>query len=78
MAYLVIVVNSPNDSVAELNARCQFPTKIHESIDACSQYLEKVNSGNKPASVQVTVTAVNPSIPAPSDPGSSQDLYSHL
>jgi hypothetical protein len=60
MAYLIIVVDSPNDSVNELNARVQFPTKVHESIDACSQYLEKIDSGNKPAVVQVTCTAVAP------------------
>jgi hypothetical protein len=60
MAYLVIVVDSPNDSVTELSNRLQFPTKVHESIDACSQYLEKIDSGNKPAIVQVTCTAVPP------------------
>lgn len=60
MAYLIIVIDSPNDSVNELNARCQFPTKVHESIDGCSQYLEKIDSGNKPAVVQVTCTATPP------------------
>lgn len=60
MAYLIIVVDSPNDSVTELSNRVQFPTKVHESIDACSQYLEKIDSGNKPAVVQVTCTAVAP------------------
>lgn len=60
MAYLIIVVDSPNDSVTELSNRVQFPTKVHESIDACSQYLEKIDSGNKPAVVQVTCTATAP------------------
>ena len=60
MAYAIIVVDSPNDSVLELTNRLQFPTNVHESIDACSQYLEKIDSGNKPAVVQVTCTAVAP------------------
>jgi hypothetical protein len=60
MAYLVIVVDSPNDSVLELTNRIQKPTNVHEAIDASSQYLEKIDSGNKPAIVQVTCTAVAP------------------
>jgi|SRR5271165_2796457 len=60
MAYLTIVIDSPNDSVTELSNRIQFPTKVHESIEACSRYLEKINSGNKPAVLQVTCTAVAP------------------
>lgn len=77
MAYLVIVVNVPQDSINELNARCQFPTKVHESIDAVSQYLEKVNSGNKPASVQVTTRSTDPAV-STAGTGSLQKTYSHL
>jgi hypothetical protein len=60
MAYLIIVVDAPQDSVKELSSRVQFPTKVHTALEAASQYIEKVNSGNKPAVVQVTCTAVAP------------------
>lgn len=77
MAYLVIVVNSPNDSIAELNQRIQNPTKVHVSIDNCSEYLEKVVSGNKSASVQVTVRSTDPAV-ATAGTGSTQNTYSKL
>jgi hypothetical protein len=77
MAYLVIVVNSPNDSISELNQRCQFPTKVHVSIDSCSEYLEKIVSGNKAAVVQVTTRDTDPAV-ATHGTGSLQKSYSKL
>ena len=77
MAYLVIVVNSPNDSINELNQRIQNPTKVHVSIDNCSEYLEKIVSGNKPGVVQVTVRDTDPAV-STSGSGSTQNTYSKL
>lgn len=77
MAYLVIVVNSPNDSINELNQRIQEPTKVPESIDNCSEYLEKIVSGNKAAVVQVTVRSTDPAV-ATAGTGSTQVVYSKL
>lgn len=77
MAYLVIVVNSPNDSINELNQRIQEPTKVPESIENCAEYLEKIMSGNKAGVVQVTVRSTDPAV-STAGTGSTQVVYSKL
>lgn len=77
MAYLVIVVNAPNDTIANLNANTQFPTKVDESIQGALQVLSSIESGNRASVVQITTRDTDPGVTT-SGSGSQQNSYSHL
>lgn len=77
MAYLVLVINTPNDSIAQLNSEIQLPTKVDESINNCINILTAIEGGLKASSIQVTVRDTDPSV-STSGSGSTQNTYSHL
>lgn len=77
MAYLCIVINVPNETIAQLNADAQKPTKVSDEINALVNVLNGINGGEKPASVQVTTRSTDPSI-ATAGSGSQQFTYNHL
>jgi hypothetical protein len=77
MGYLVLVINTPNDTIAQLNAEVQLPTKVDESINNCINVLTAIEGGLKAASVQITVRDTDPSV-STSGSGSTQNTYSHL
>lgn len=77
MAFLVLVINTPNDSIAQLNAETQQPTKVDESINNCQNVLSAIKGGLKAGVVQVTVRDTDPTV-STSGSGSTQNTYSHL
>lgn len=77
MAYLVLVVNLPNDSIQTLNDNTQLPTKVDESINGCINVLTAIEGGLKAGSVQVTTRDTDPSV-STSGTGSQQNTYNHL
>lgn len=77
MAYLVLVVSLPNDSIAQINPQVQEPTKVDESINNCINVLTAIEGGLKAGVVQVTVRDTDPSV-STSGSGSTQVTYSHL
>lgn len=77
MAYMVLVVNLPNDSIQNINDACQLPTKVEESIQGCIQLLIDIQAGTKPGSVQVTSRDSSVAV-STSGSGSQQNTYSHL
>lgn len=76
MAFLVLVVNVPNDGIGQLN-NVQEPTKVWESIENCRGVLDAIQAGTKAGVVQVTVRDTDPSV-STSGSGSTQQTYSHL
>lgn len=77
MPYINILVNVPNDNIQTLNDKCQFPTKVYESIQGCINLLTEVEAGCTAASVQVTT--LNSTISVSTDGGKSlQATYNHL
>lgn len=77
MAYLVIVINSPNDSIQTLNDQAQLPTKVSEDINSLVNVLAAIAGGNKPASVQVTTRDTDPAVTTHGTK-SEQETYNHL
>ncbi len=77
MAFLVLVIECPNDSIGNLNANTQFPTKVDESINGCINILTSIEGGLRAAVVQVTTRDTDPSV-GTSGSGSEQETYSHL
>jgi len=76
MAFVVLVIETPNDSIAQLNPQIQEPTKVDESINNCINLLTSIEGGLKAATVQVTVRDTDPSV-STSGSGSTQYTYSH-
>lgn len=77
MAYVVLVINCPNDSIAQLNPQTQEPTLVDESIQNCENLLQAIKGGNKAGVIQVTVRSTDPAV-ATAGTGSTQFTYSHL
>lgn len=77
MAYIVLVINCPNDTIGNLNANTQFPTKVDESINGCINLLTSIEGGERASVVQVTTRDTDPSV-STSGSGSLQYSYSHL
>lgn len=77
MAYLVLVIQTPNDGIGQLNANTQFPTKVDESINGCINVLTAIEGGLKAGVVQVTTRDTDPSVTT-SGTDSQQNTYSHL
>lgn len=75
MAVVCIVCTVNDQQISDLNSRCQFPTKINESLEGCRQLIENLISGNLLCNVQVTVRDTAPSITT-SGTGSTQNTYS--
>lgn len=77
MAYMVLVVNLPNDTIANINAMSQLPTKVEESIQGAIQVLIDIQAGSKAGVVQITSRDTDPSV-STSGSGSEQETYNHL
>lgn len=77
MAYMVLVVNLPGDTITNINQSCQLPTKVEESIQGAIQLLIDIQAGTKAGVVQVTSRDSDPSVTT-SGSGSEQETYSHL
>lgn len=77
MAYVCLVIDVPNETIAQLNSDIQLPTKVYATIENCVNFLNGIQSGTKPASVQVTTRDTDPSI-STSGTNSEQYTYSHL
>ncbi len=74
MAFLVLVIDSPNDSIDELNSKIQRPTNSHEAVNNCIDYLGAIAGGARDASVQITTRDTDPSV-GTSGADSEQELY---
>lgn len=77
MAYIVLVINTPNDTIQSLNDQSQYPTKVDESINGCINILTAIEGGLKAASVQVTTRSTDPAVSTVGT-GSQQNTYNHL
>lgn len=77
MAYLIMVINLPNTSIADINSECQLPTKVEESLQGAIQVLNDIQAGTKPGSVQLTSRDSSVAV-STSGSGSQQNTYSHL
>lgn len=77
MAYLVLVIDCPNDSIAQLNPEIQEPTLAREAMQNCITLLTAIESGAKAGSVQATVRDTDPGV-STSGTGSTQYTYSNL
>lgn len=76
MAFMVLVVSVPNESIGQLNV-VQEPTKVWESIENCRGVLDAIQAGTKAGVCQVTIRDTDPSV-STSGAGSTQQTYSHL
>jgi len=75
MAFLVLVIDSTNDSIAQLNAKLRADsTKALEGVGACRDYLEAILNGSVDCSVQATTRDTDPSV-ATSGSGSAQTSF---
>ena len=77
MAYVVLVINCPNETIQDLNDKTQFPTKVHEALQGNLQLLSDISSGIVSGSVQVTTRDSSVSI-STSGAQSEQNTYSNL
>lgn len=77
MAYMILVVNLPNTTIADINSEAQLPTKVEESLQGAIQVLIDIQAGSKPGSVQITSRDSSVAV-STSGAGSQQNTYSHL
>lgn len=77
MAYVVFVINCPNQSIQDLNDKCQLPTKVQESLQGAQQLMIDIASGFVPGEVQITTRDSTVSV-STSGAQSEQETYSHL
>jgi hypothetical protein len=77
MAFIVLVVNLPNDTITGINQDVQLPTKVEESIQGAIQQLIDIQAGTKPGVVQITSRDTDPGV-STSGSGSLQATYNHL
>lgn len=76
MAYVVLVINCPNNSITDLNNRCQDAGNLNNPINRNSNLLAAIAGGKIPAAVQVTTRDTDPTV-ATSGTGSTQNTYDH-
>lgn len=75
MAFLVIVIDTDNHSIADLNHKIGTDsTKPHASVVACAEYLNAVAVGAVNANVQVTSRSTDPSV-STNGSGSAQTAF---
>lgn len=75
MAFLVLVINCPNDSIAQLNAEIQEPTLARETMQNCENLIQAIKGGEKSGIIQATVRSTDPSV-GTAGSGSTQFTYS--
>lgn len=73
MAYVCIIIQN-NDTIGNINAKCQNATNPHEAIELCRNYLDAIMGGNKPSTVQVTSRDTDPGVTT-SGTDSEQETY---
>lgn len=74
MAYVVIVINSPNHGIGTLNDKCQRAGNAHTALNLCADYLQAIVGGAVDASVVVTTRDSAPTVTT-SGSGSAQNTY---
>ncbi len=74
MAFLVLVIDVPTDSIAQLNSDIQRTGNPHVAVVQARNELDAILAGAKDASVQVTTRDTDPSV-ATSGSGSTQITY---
>lgn len=75
MAFIVMVLDVPSDSIAQLNSKYQLDsTKQREVFLKSRDLMEAIASGAVDASMQITVRDTDPAV-ATSGSGSSQISY---
>lgn len=74
MAYIVLVINAPNNSIDDLNNRCQNPGNLNDPINKCGNLLHAIAGGKITAAVQVTTRDSDPSV-STSGADSQQNTY---
>lgn len=74
MAFVVLVIETPKDSIAELNSKIQRPGKPHEAVVQARNYLDGILAGCTDSSVQITSRDTDPSV-STSGSGSEQESY---
>lgn len=74
MAVVCVVMNIDDQTIGDLNGRCQFPTKVDESLEGCKFLLSALESGTLHCNVQITVRDTAPAI-STSGSGSTQRSY---
>lgn len=75
MAYLVYVISIPNESITQLNAISQRPTKPNEMLNAAENIVDALAGGLKNGTIQVTTRDTDPAV-STSGSGSQQFSYS--
>lgn len=76
MAFVVFVIDCPNNSITDLNNRTQDPGNLNNPLNKCANVLAAIAGGKISASVQVTTRDTDPSV-ATSGTGSTQQTYNH-
>lgn len=74
MAFLVLEIDVPAQSIAQLNASCQRSGNPQSAVNLCRNLLEAICAGAIDASIQVTSRDVTASV-ATSGSGSQQESY---
>lgn len=77
MAYLVLEIEVPSKSIADLNSQCQKPTKPDEALQGCVNLLDGILGGAVDASVKV-VSKDAATVIATSGSGSQSNTYNKL
>lgn len=78
MAYVTIVINVPNDSIAQMNqVIMQDTTETRNEVNALVDYIMSIASGNKPASFYVVTRDTDPAVSTHGS-GSQSKSYSAL
>ena len=73
MAYVVIEIHT-TDTITDLNARIQEPTKPHETVANIRNFCDAIMGGNHPATVKVVTKDAATTI-ATSGAGSESETY---
>lgn len=74
MAFLVLEIDAPAQSIANFNAKIQRHGKPHEAVNEIRNLFDAISGGVVDASVQATTRDVTASITT-SGSGSQQELY---
>lgn len=73
MAFIVLVIDVPGESIGTLNAN-QNSGNPHEAVSNAQNLLNGIQAGAVDASIQMTVRDTDPSV-ATSGAGSTQESY---
>ena len=76
MAFVVFVIECPNNPIGDLNNRCQDAGNLNNPLNKCANLMAAIAGGKLPASVQVTTRDTDPSV-GTSGSGSQQETYNH-